>query len=91
MRAKVALWLLWLAFFVSVRLCCCGGQVGGERWGNGARESKNGENGDVEERKETGEGRGGAVLGCFGGFLRLVRLPDGVESLGAFNGRVNSV
>lgn len=65
--------------------------VGGGRWGNGARGSKNGENGDVEGRKETGEGGGGAVLGCFGGFLRLVRLPDGVESLGAFNGRVNGV
>lgn len=66
MRAKVALWLLWLAFFVSARLCCCGGQVGGERWGNGARGSKNGENGGMEGRKETEEGRGGAVLGRLG-------------------------
>lgn len=65
--------------------------VGGGRWGNGARGSKNGQNGDVEGRKETEEGRGGAVLGCFGGFLRLVQLPDGVESLGAFNGNVNGV
>lgn len=45
MRAKVALWLLWLAFFVSARLYCCGGQLegGGKKrgerglkWGIGA-------------------------------------------------------
>ena len=90
MRAKVACGCFG-SLFLFLCVCAAGWAVGGERWGNGARESKNGENGDVEERKETGEGRGGAVLGCFGGFLRLVQLPDGVESLGAFNGRVNGV
>ena len=91
MRAKVALWLLWLAFFVSVRLCCCGGQLEG-KGGEMAREGlKMGNLGvwRATERCRTG------VLGCIsppmgrvvgvwlGAALRWRRM--------AFNRRLNSV